>query len=176
MKKNHFAIFAVLFTSFLISESALSSKKPDLKVSLPHVFGINIDNDPGVELEFNATKEANFKWVRLWFSWRSMERFKEGEINWTEMDRQVDMALQRRLTIFATFWGIPGWANNTPPDCQPWSTFNCSYPPTDRKFFGNFVRKVVARYKGRIKYWGLGNEPNHGAFWNRIPAQGARPE
>lgn len=40
-----------------------------------------------------------------------------------------------------------------------------NYPPEDNKLFVDYALKVVNRYKDKIKYWEVWNEPDSHTYW-----------
>ena len=67
--------------------------------------------------------------------------------------------------MLLVFVGIPAWANGSDPGCSFWSG-ECSAPPTNPKYFYDFVYATVIRYQGTVKHYEVWNEPNLSIFWN----------
>ncbi len=115
-------------------------------------YGINAHLPNSAVLD--KIRDASIKWVRFDFNWDEIEPYQEY-FRWGEIDRAVNQALERGLSIFATLSYTPSWAGDG----------SRNSPPKDPNFWKNFVRKTVERYKGKILYWGMWNEPNLKEFW-----------
>lgn len=133
-------LIIILFPFYLFSQDSLSP------------YGINAHLPNSSVLD--KIRDASIKWVRFDFNWDEIEP-DHGYFRWTDIDRAVNQALERRLSIFATLSYTPSWAgdgsrNSVPKDLNLWK---------------NFVRRAVERYRGKILYWGMWNEPNLKEFW-----------
>jgi hypothetical protein len=119
----------------------------------PLPYGIN------VHLAKNETlakvKAAGIAWIRIDISWKQIESIR-GTYNFSEVDRVADYAAANGLSIYASIGDTPGWANGN---------IGANYPPADINDWKNFVAVIINRYKSRIKYWGIWNEPNLKEFF-----------
>lgn len=89
------------------------------------------------------------KWMRDEFNWGRLEP-ERGNWRWEPYDKAVDAATRKGISIFGL---LCYWA--------PWTK---PYTEEGIRDYCNYVRTVVGRYKGRIKYWEIWNEPNI-FFW-----------
>jgi hypothetical protein len=138
MKKG---IIVVIFLSV-----SLSFVHPVNVSILP--YGINVhqvDNDV-----LQKVVDAGIKWVRTGAYWSAVE-ISKGSFDWTQVDRVVNYADSHDLSILFVIAYTPGWANSN-------KGFN--YPPDNVSDWENFVRITVDRYKNKVKYWNIWNEPN----------------
>jgi len=119
----------------------------------PSPYGINAHIPENRVL--NKIKNAGIKWIRIDFNWYEIESSR-GSFNWSEMDRVVNNSIERNLSILAILVYTPSWANNGK---------SKNYPPLKKQYWTNFVKRVVTRYKNKIKYWSMWNEPNLEKFW-----------
>ncbi len=99
--------------------------------------------------------DAGIRWVRMDFNWYEIEPKVDGKFNYTRINTAVDLAMERGLFVFATLGYTPQWAGSG-------STTNSSR-------WARFVSNTVSRFKGRIIYWGMWNEPNGKEFWAGTP-------
>jgi hypothetical protein len=127
-------------------------------------FGINIDSPTFNATRFSRAAEAGIDVVRLWAWWKWMEPQRHN-IDFSSLDAQVTQAKNQGLSIMITFVSIPNWANGSPAGCNFWNG-ECSAPPNDPTYFREFVTAVVQRYLGRVRYYGIWNEPNLTVFWD----------
>ena len=114
----------------------------------PDPYGIN------VHLAKNAilakVKAAGITWIRIDINWYLIETSK-GNFNFSEVDRIADYATANGLSIYATIAYTPAWANGNA---------GVNYPAADSNDWKGFVNNIINRYKNKIKYWSIWNEPN----------------
>ncbi|NLG50966.1 MAG: hypothetical protein GX552_12740, partial [Chloroflexi bacterium] len=103
--------------------------------------------------------EAGIGWVKQHFPWEEIEPVRKGEFlepttkgsSWVKYDQIVEACEKYNLQIVARL--------DRPPD---WSRQDNSYkerPPDNFEDYGDFVYEFVKRYKGRINYIQIWNEP-----------------
>jgi hypothetical protein len=79
---------------------------------------------------------------------------------WGPTDRIVDLARQNGIKLLFTISGPgPFWASQTPGKCRGRNL--CPWRPNP-KVFGQFVEAVAKRYRGRVDWYSIYNEPNIG--------------
>lgn len=111
--------------------------------------------------------EAHLGWVRFHAFWRWMEP-KKGVFDFTAMDKYVADAVANKLGIYIGMGFFPPqWANGTEgQDCPVFSSSCASLPPKNPSDYTRFVTAVVNRYKDRVSYFAIWNEPDYKGFWN----------
>jgi hypothetical protein len=114
----------------------------------PNPYGINVHLAKNDILA--KVKEAGITWIRIDINWNQIESTK-GKFNFSEVDRVADYAAANDLSIYASIAYTPDWANGNE---------GINYPATDINDWKNFVNNIINRYKYKIKYWGIWNEPN----------------
>jgi len=119
--------------------------------SSPHGINVHLVEDEVLE----KVVEAGISWIRIDIHWYETEP-AEGVIDYTRVDRVVAFAETRGLSILAVLAYTPGWANGG---------LGLNHPPEDGSAWTRFVTRTVTRYKNRIKYWNIWNEPNMDVFW-----------
>lgn len=95
--------------------------------------------------------------IRETFRWHLIEP-KKGRFEWKGTDALVENLEGSNLEILAILMAAPEWAGGS--DMK-----TGSHPPDSPDDYARFVDAVVKRYKGRIKYYELWNEPNIARFW-----------
>jgi hypothetical protein len=86
-----------------------------------------------------------------------------GEISaWDKYDNIVDLAEQYGLQIMARLDNPPAWTHADP-------AIGTFAPPDDLGDFVNFAATVAERYRGRIHYYQVWNEPNIYPEWGEQP-------
>jgi hypothetical protein len=94
---------------------------------------------------------------RLWgayVEWKDLEPQK-GQWNFRRLDRYVDEAGRHDIELLLTLGRTPQWASARPnEDCK-----GCAAEPASVEDWKNYVRAVSRRYKGKIKFYEIWNEP-----------------
>lgn len=139
-------------------------------------FGINTfleqEVDPHkVELALSMIHEAGFRWIRQEFPWEDIEQSARGDFwdhkwnisAWEKYDRIVELASEHGLEVIARLDNPPAWSRA---DGAAGGTLA---PPDDFEDFGDFVHTIVSRYKGKVKYYQIWNEPNIYPEWGEQP-------
>jgi len=124
-----------------------------------------------VELALSMIHEAGFRWIRQEFPWEDIEQSGRGDFwdhkwnvsAWEKYDRIVELANEHGLEVIARLDNPPAWSRA---DGDASGTLA---PPDDFADFGNFVYTIVSRYKGRVKYYQIWNEPNIYPEWGEQP-------
>jgi len=165
------AVFVVLMVYGLsgLAEPAEPSGKSNFKVELgppaapeklllDSPFGINTALSPNagdLDQRMDTFQHAGIKWGRQDFTWRRIET-APGEYDWKGYDKLVDEFTKHGVMIFGNFAYGP--------------SFHDPRTPEGVKAYADFAAAAVKRYKGRVDYWQIWNEPN-GGFWNGTPEQ-----
>lgn len=101
---------------------------------------------------------------------------EKGVYRWEILDPHVDALSKAGIEMAANICYTPAWASSHPEEIEKIDV--CvrkanAYAPKDLNDFRNFMEKVVARYKDRIRIWEIWNEPNMpgaSCFWADTPA------
>jgi polysaccharide biosynthesis protein PslG len=151
-------------------------------------FGINTFLEQEVEPEKRERQvqmiaDAGFHWIRQEFPWEDIEIHARGDFEdrrndhdgdgqpdaidaWAKYDMIVDLAEQYGLEIQARLSNPPDW---THADLE----IGDKAPPDDLQDFVNFAVTMAERYRGRIRYYQIWNEPNIFPEWGN---QDVNPE
>lgn len=104
---------------------------------------------------------AGISCVRDRFSWSAIEpekgTFRPG---WYETSARIQH--EAGLTVYQIFHDCPGWASGKK---------DSRYPPANPADMGDFFRRMVSHFKGRVKYWEIWNEPDIEVFYVGKPEQ-----
>lgn len=117
------------------------------------------DSPFGVVCPWSGTKDAGVKWIRCGagctaLDWGAIEK-ERGVFDWKAADAEVRGIIAEGASPLPILGYSPKWAS---------SGSDGSYPPADLHDWSDFVYRMVSRYKGKIKYWEVWNEPDIG-FW-----------
>ena len=116
---------------------------------------------------------ARFGTLRLWdsnTSWTSLEPQK-GVWNWQPLDIWVAAAEQHGgPDILLTLGQTPAWASTNPDDVN-YIGAGAPAPPADMQDWRDYITAVAQRYKGRIRYYEIWNEPNDPTYYTGTVAE-----
>ncbi len=150
--------------------------EPNAKISRVDVnpFGVNTflqgEVEPAKrERTLNLIRDVGFTWIRQQFAWSDIEIHGKGDFEdrrnqpvrsaWDKYDNIVTLAAQNQINIIARLDAPPQWSHEGYADLGDFG------PPATFENYADFVGTVVSRYKGRIKYFQLWNEPNIFPEW-----------
>jgi len=100
-------------------------------------------------------KEAGVGFVRMDFLWEDIEPVK-GEFKFDKYDYIVGLLYKNNIKILGLLDYSAPWASPT----GKWNN-----PSGDNQFFIEYARKVISRYKDKVKYWEVWNEPDSAIYW-----------
>jgi hypothetical protein len=106
---------------------------------------------------------AGASWERIIFPWSLIQKESPNEWNELYFTEQQIRAQQARgieqvgVLIYTPHWAAPNPAVGKPVDIP--RNLNLPYDHPDN-YWGQFVRKIVARYQGVVDHWIVWNEPD----------------
>ena len=107
-----------------------------------------------------------FKSLRTWdtgVGWADIN-ISKGVYDWSKLDSIINLAQSRGVELVFTLGRTPQWASSKPTASGPYGPGQCA-PPSSLEDWGDFVRAIVTRAAGRIRYWELWNEPQDPQFF-----------
>jgi hypothetical protein len=119
----------------------------------PLPYGINVHLSQNDVLA--RVKAAGIAWIRIDVDWSAIEA-SQGTRRYEDVDRVVDFAAANGLSVYASIGNTPGWANGNK---------GKNHPADNPASWSGFVGDTVGRYRDRVKYWGIWNEPNLRLFF-----------
>ncbi|MBO0348037.1 hypothetical protein J0895_02740 [Phormidium pseudopriestleyi FRX01] len=96
--------------------------------------------------------------VAAYVEWFALERQK-GEWNFEILDKSLELAETHQVEPLMYLGFSPRWASQRPEEPSAYGPGKAA-PPQNIEDWRNYVRTVATRYKGRIHYYELWNEPN----------------
>ncbi len=90
---------------------------------------------------------AGVRWVRGFYSTGNVST-AQGIYDWTACDTYVQRCTDNNLNIVAIVNGVPGWISS-----------ELEFPVRDLSGYAEVITAMVNRYKDRVKYWEVWNEP-----------------
>jgi len=112
-----------------------------------------------VRLAADLMREAGIGFVRMDFLWSDIEP-RPGRFDFARYEQIVDMLRDRELRVLGILHYNPAWRS------APWN----QAPEAER--YSEFARSVVRRFKDRVRYWEIWNEPDHPEYW--LPQDGLK--
>lgn len=137
-------------------------------------FGVNVFLNEEVEpakreLTVRLAAEAGFHWLRQEFPWQDIEIHAKGDFEdrrnpparsaWEKYDQIVALAEKYGMELIVRVSTPPSWSRARGDEVGTFA------PPDNYDDFGDFVHTLVSRYRGRIRYYQLWNEPNIYPEW-----------
>ncbi len=131
------------------------------------------------ERSLEMARGAGFRFIRQEFQWEDIEihgkddfvdrrNVPEGIDAWEKYDHIVLQAQAAGIDVIARLSNPPSWSRTAPDE-----TIGALAPPDNPQDFADFAAAVADRYKGRIRYYQIWNEPNGNDEWG---FQDADPE
>lgn len=164
---------------------------PQGGVNLP---GIHLEPDPAVvSRTLDLARDAGIHWLRVQFPWEDLEIHAKGDFRdarhdrngdgridepdiisaWAKYDALVAAAEARGLELIVRLDRPPAWARQNLPSepgvdlaAQRRSDPGETGPPDRYEDYGDYVAAVVGRYRGRVRFFQIWNEPNLRHEWN----------
>src|SRR6266550_6702638 len=152
-------VFA-LPTSSVVTFASAQLKPPDAPVPSA-LFGLHIHRGGGI-----PWPAPPFGTWRLWDAnvvWPWLEP-KKGEWHFEGLDALVALAEQHQVEILLPLGRSPTWASARPTDPPAWVP-GYAAEPRNIDDWRNYVRTVATRYRGRVHYYEIWNEPNATDFY-----------
>lgn len=151
------------------------------QITRANPFGVNVfleqEAEPAKrEQAVRMAAQAGFHWLRQEFPWEDIEIHGKNDFEdrrhepyrsaWQKYDEIVDLAGRYDLELIVRISNPPGWTRALGEGADHVDTFA---PPDNYQDFADFVYTVVDRYRGRVKYYQLWNEPNIYPEWGSHP-------
>jgi hypothetical protein len=137
-------------------------------------YGVNVflneEVEPAKREEtVRLAADAGFHFLRQEFPWQDIEIHGKGDFEdrrstshksaWEKYDSIVDLAEKYDMELIVRVSTPPSWSR------AAGDAVGTFAPPDNYEDFGDFVHELVSRYKGRIKYYQIWNEPNIYPEW-----------
>lgn len=131
-------------------------------------------DSPALGRTLDLIKEGGFGFVRQLMLWEEIER-SPGVYDWAKFDNMINKAYERGLQIFLRLDRPPPWSRlGNLEGLSVEQKRQETGPPDDFATFYNFAAKVAARYRGKVKYYQIWNEPNLAREWGSRQVEPAR--
>lgn len=153
----------ISFLAFLVTLSMASTHAQPTELGY---FGLHMHRADGG----SPWPSFPFGSWRLWdayVSWAHLEP-ERGRWNFQRLDRYVELAEAHKIEITLTLGLTPAWASARPAEKSGYKVGNAA-EPADFADWRRYVRTVAERYRGRIRYYEIWNEPSDRKFFTGTP-------
>jgi polysaccharide biosynthesis protein PslG len=99
-------------------------------------------------------------WDVEYFPWNYIQPNGPTEYDWTHADLVVNAAAAQGLKLVARIDGVPWWAR---PEKTTWRYLDRNNFPD----YAYFLYAFASRYKGKVHYYVIWNEPNLSSEWGQ---------
>lgn len=114
-----------------------------------------------IEKTLAMVREMGASWIVEYFPWAYIQ--PQPEIyDWTHSDMVIDHAVRQGLTVIARIDYVPRWA-------RPEETTSRYLDPEAYPLYADFLARFAERYRDRVQYYIIWNEPNLIAEWGFRP-------
>ena len=137
--------------SLILASVLLSSPVTEIRAIPSTYFGMHVN-------QLRREPTVPFGTLRLWddgTNWKSLNVAK-GKYDFTRLDTWIEFAQAHHAEIIYTCGHTPNWATLDGTDVEP---------PTDLRYWDDFIQAIASHVGGKIKYWEMWNEPNAPNFW-----------
>jgi hypothetical protein len=110
-----------------------------------------------VRRHLQVARQLGVQYLRCAFSWNGIEK-EQGKYDWTFWDGLVTAAEENHIGLIPYVAYTPQWAARDPKDF--WKQ-----PPRDPALYADFMNRIAARYRGRVRSWEIWNEPDNRDYW-----------
>lgn len=161
---SNFVSILMLFMTVVVNSSAAASG-----TVAPAFFGMHISS-----VIYQPWPQVPLGTLRTWdqwpgISWRDINP-TSGTYDWSVLDQVVNSAVNNSVDIVYTFGVTPAWASTNPggTGCV-YGNGSCYAPVVST--WKQFITDLTSRYRGKIKYFEIWNEPNSSDFWQGTTSQ-----
>jgi hypothetical protein len=167
LNKNHrqsvllVALAAVVLLA--VSPVAGETLTPSTDTIPPTLFGMHIHHI-GTYTPWPAVPFGTWRLWDAYVSWPNLEPNK-GQWYFDKLDSYVQLAQSHNVEILLPLGLSPTWASARPTEPSGYNAGSAA-EPANIEDWKNYVRTVATRYKGRIRYYEIWNEPNEPLFFS----------
>lgn len=175
---NDFRFWLTAIWSGLLEPQPNTADSIAVSPRVENPLGVNTFLEQEVEPDKRAralamARDAGFHWIRQQFRWEEIEPRTKGTYvvptfggsTWEKYDQIVDLTTSMGLELIVRLDTTPPWART--------GNVHAFTPPDRLSDYGDFVAEVVRRYRGRVRYYQIWNEPNLSFEWGRQPVDAA---
>ena len=118
-----------------------------------------------IKRSLEMVREMGAPWIVEYFPWAYYEP-KRGQYEWSHPDLVIDHANRQGLTVIARLGYVPEWA-------RPEDSHHLYLEEENYAAFGRYAVEFVRRYRDKVGYLIIWNEPNLSLEWGFRPVDPA---
>ncbi len=122
-------------------------------------FGVHAHNDAKQAITWPPETFGAWRLGDAYVGWPNLEP-ERGRWNFALLDRYVTFAGQNDVELLLPLMNSPRWASARPDEPSGYGKPGRAAEPRDIDDWRNYVRRVAERYRGRLRYYEIWNEPN----------------
>ncbi|PTQ79996.1 hypothetical protein C8R21_12035 [Nitrosospira multiformis] len=137
-------------------------------------FGMHVykrSNDIATDASFYTVRSHDMAGGKA--RWQKIEPY-DNVWDFSDLDDWVNIHHAAGRDILFTLYGTPQWASARPNEQGAYGPYNLGLQaePADMSRWDRFCSKIAERYKGKIKYYEVWNEPNYYNDGTGLTAEG----
>ncbi|QSV44856.1 glycosyl hydrolase [Geobacter benzoatilyticus] len=155
--------YEIVICIFIVLIVGMSNAKTNVEYIPEEFFGMHVQH-----LDSSGWPLVKFKSLRLWDSgvrWDNIE-VEDNEFNFKMLDFYIKSAIDHNVDVLYTMGMTPTWASGRPNEPSVYGKSGIAAEPVNIELWKRYVRKIVERYRGRIKYYEIWNEPAEKGFFS----------
>jgi hypothetical protein len=166
VKNDILATFSLLTAPNVETDDLAPIANDSLPPYAVNVFFEQEVDATNITRSLDLIKAAGFRYIKQELIWNDVEQPRKGmysdravpgKSSWVTYDRIVELARSRGIEVIFRIDTSPQWA-------RTW-TSKIETPPQNYGDYADFVAAVVQRYRGRVHYYQIWNEPNWAFEW-----------
>ncbi len=118
-----------------------------------------------IKRSLEMVREMGAPWIVEYFPWAYYEP-RRGQFEWSHPDLVIDHASRQGLTVIARLGYVPAWA-------RPEDSHHLYLEEENYEAFGRYAVEFVRRYRDKVGYLIIWNEPNLSLEWGFRPVDPA---
>jgi hypothetical protein len=179
----------LLIISLLVIVNVLKAQKPADKISgLKYIGAIQPKTSKEIQESYWGIQSGTLnnsilkyagkigvKWTRIMAHWPQVEKQKQS-YDWANLDNALNAVLNEQITPFVSITGGNSLYTKLSTYADPKLAEIYGYkpgPPVDDEVamqaWDAYVTAIINRYKNKVTYWEIWNEPNHRNYWGAEP-------
>lgn len=136
--------------------------------------GILVTEEPYFDSALDYAASTGVAWIRISNDWMDLEPI-DNQWDFSESDKYVDAASSKDLKILYMFDpDLNGSFCSVAPGKRLREILRPTLPRCTDEQFKDYITQIVTRYKGKVAYYELGNEPDLRGTWKDYPAEYAQ--
>lgn len=162
-------LITLLFVSSLLNTAHSKTLTPPSKAIPATLFGLHVQRvvestSFPVPTSWPTVQFATWRLWDVYAQWPWIEP-RKGAWRFQRLDKMVELAESNHVQVLLPLGLTPAWASARPTERGAYQA-GCAAEPQNIEDWRNYVRTVATRYKNKIKYYEIWNEPNYTSMFS----------